>query len=108
MDRTVTTLWGSSQARLDAGDIAHIARVMTASLRGDLAGPILPPAYWRKRVTRLLDTDRLTHAQECVLHDLLLQLDQFEAQPQSSWDMLVPVCAKGFAPRAASAASRPV
>ena len=73
MDRTVTKLSGSSQATLNDRDIAHIARVMGTSLRGDLAGPILPAAYWRKRLHQLLDTGHLSHAQLCTVDSLLMQ-----------------------------------
>lgn len=98
MDRTVTTLSGSSQAALNDRDIAHIARVMGTSLRGDLAGPILPPAYWRKRLDQLLDAGGLTHAQMSVIDDLLLQLDEFEAHPEPECDALAPVNPTLFAP----------
>jgi hypothetical protein len=81
MDPTPTTLSGSSQATLHDRDIAHIARVMGVSLRGDLAGPILPPAYWRKRLHQVLDSGHLSHAQLCMVDSLLLQLHQFETAP---------------------------
>jgi hypothetical protein len=58
-------------------DIAHITRVMRPSLHGDLGGPILPPAYWRKRLHRLLDAEHLSKAQLCLIDSLLLQLDEF-------------------------------
>ncbi|SEA54857.1 hypothetical protein [Paraburkholderia sartisoli] len=58
-------------------DIAHITRVMRPSLHGDLGGPILPPAYWRKRLYRLLDTEHLSKAQLCSIDSLLLQLEEF-------------------------------
>jgi hypothetical protein len=56
MDRTPINLSASSKAALIDGDITHIARVMRLSLQGDLAGPILAPAYWRERLYKLLDT----------------------------------------------------
>lgn len=98
MDLTPNTQSGSSQATLIDRDIAHIARVMRTSLRGDLAGPILPPAYWRKRLHQLLDTGSLSHAQLCTVDSLLLQLDQFEAEPQAAWDTLAPATATLFPP----------
>ena len=58
-------------------DIAHITRVMRPSLHGDLGGPILPPAYWRKRLYQLLDTEHLSKAQLCSIDSLLLQLEEF-------------------------------
>lgn len=65
-------------------DIAHIARVMRPSLVGDLGGPILPVAYWRKRLQHLLDVDHLTKAQFCVVDRLLLELDDFDVTPASA------------------------
>ena len=71
-------------------EIAHLARVMGASMIGDLAGPILPGAYWRERLHQLLDAQHLTNAQLRSLDALLRQLDELEAQVSN-----------GFAPRAA-------
>lgn len=71
-------------------EIAHLARVMGPSMIGDLAGPILPGAYWRRRLHQLLDAQHLTNAQLRSLDSLLLQLDKLEA--------LTP---NNFAPRAA-------
>ena len=85
MERTLITLTGSSQAALVDQDIAHIGRVMRPSLQGDLGGPILPVTYWRKRLYQLLDTGNLSHAQLCSVDSLLLQLDQFEAEPPPVW-----------------------
>ncbi|WP_244306335.1 hypothetical protein [Paraburkholderia lacunae] len=79
MDRTLITPTGSSQAALIDQDIAHIARVMRPSLRGDLGGPILPCAYWRKRLYQLLDAGNLSHAQLCAVDSLLLQIDEFDS-----------------------------
>ncbi|NPT57428.1 hypothetical protein [Paraburkholderia elongata] len=93
MERTLTTLTGSSQAALIDQDIAHIGRVMRPSLHGDLGGPILPPAYWRKRLHQLLDTGHLSHAQLCGVDSLLLQIDQFEANPQPVWAEPAPAAA---------------
>jgi hypothetical protein len=98
MDRTPNTLSGSSQAALIDADIAHIMRVMRMSLHGDLAGPILPATYWRKRLHQLLDTGHLSHAQLCTVDSLLLQLDQFESDPPPVWDTLAPAAAALFAP----------
>lgn len=60
-------------------DISHIRRVMQPSLYGDLGGPILPAAYWRKRLHTLLDAEHLTNSQLCAVDSLLLQLDQFDS-----------------------------
>jgi hypothetical protein len=98
MDRKPTTLSATSKAALIDGDITHISRAMRLSLQGDLAGPILPPAYWRERLYRLLDTGNLTHPQLCAVDSLLLQLDQFQAQPPLAWDALAPATAALFPP----------
>ena len=98
MYRKPTTLLTSSKAALIDGDITHISRAMRLSLQGDLAGPILPPAYWRERLHKLLDTGGLTHPQLCAVDSLLLQLDQFEAEPPLPWDELAPATAALFAP----------
>ncbi|MFT4068969.1 hypothetical protein [Paraburkholderia sp.] len=90
MDRTLTTLSGSSQAALIDRDIAHIGRVMYVSLRGDFGGPILPVAYWHRRLNALLEGGHLSHAQFCKVDSLLLQLDQFEATPQPAWERYAP------------------
>jgi hypothetical protein len=71
-------------------EIAHLAQVMGASMIGDLAGPLLPGAHWRKRIYQLIDSQHLTNAQLRSLDSLLLQLDELEAQVSNN-----------FAPRAA-------
>ena len=108
MERTLITLTGSPHATLFDQDIAHIRRVMRPSLHGDLGGPILPAAYWRKRLCQLLDTGNLSHAQLCSVDSLLLQLDQFEAQSQSVWNPLIPATAAPFPPLSSTAAGRPL
>ncbi|MFL9898843.1 hypothetical protein PQR75_05490 [Paraburkholderia fungorum] len=107
MERTLITLTGSSQATLIDRDIAHIGRVMRPSLHGDLGGPILPPTYWRKRLYQLLDSGHLSHAQLCTVDSLLLQIDQFEAEPV--WGAaLAPAAAALSQPPHLASASRPV
>ncbi|MFM0210147.1 hypothetical protein PQQ96_22350 [Paraburkholderia sediminicola] len=98
MERTLIALNGSSQAALIDQDIAHIRRVMRPSLHGDLGGPILPATYWRKRLHQLLDAGSLSHAQLCAVDSLLLQLDQFDAEPPPAWDGLAPAAAAPFQP----------
>jgi len=78
MDHTLNAPNNALLATLIDQDIAHIRRVMEPALRGDLGGPILPPAYWRKRLHALLDAEHLTHAQLCAVDGLLLKLDQFD------------------------------
>jgi hypothetical protein len=65
-------------------EIAHLARGMGASMIGDLAGPILPGAYWRRRLHHLLDAPHLTNAQWRSLDSLMLQLDELEARDSNS------------------------
>ncbi|RKE24380.1 hypothetical protein B0G76_8267 [Paraburkholderia sp. BL23I1N1] len=93
MERTLTTLTGSTHAALIDQDIAHIRRVMRPALQGDLAGPILPATYWRTRLDQLLDTGNLSHAQLCGVDSLLLQLDEFEASVPPAWNELAPATA---------------
>lgn len=59
-------------------EIAHIARVMRPSLVGDLAGPILPSGYWRRRLHQVLNRDHLTKGQLVAVDSLLLELDEFD------------------------------
>jgi hypothetical protein len=96
MDSILNTLSGASQATLIDRDIAHISRVMRISLRGDFGGPILPAAYWRKRLNDLIDTGHLSRAQFCSVDSLLLQLDQFEAAPAPAWNSRAPAAAALF------------
>ncbi|CAE6721049.1 hypothetical protein [Paraburkholderia haematera] len=70
-------------------EIAHLARVMGASMIGDLAGPILPATYWRERLHHLLDAQHLTNAQLRSLDSLLLQLDELEARAANNTGTLV-------------------
>lgn len=89
MDHTPTALHNASLAALIDQDIAHIRRVMKPSLLGDLAGPILPPAYWRTRLNKLLDSGHLTHAQLCAVDSLLLTLGQSDpADNLPAWKTL--------------------
>ncbi|CAE6700115.1 hypothetical protein [Paraburkholderia haematera] len=106
MERTLTALTGSTQTALIDQDIAHIWRVMRPSLHGDLAGPILPPTYWRKRLHQLLDTGNLSHAQLCGVDSLLLQLDEFEASVPPAWNELAPAAAALPQPPHLATASR--
>jgi hypothetical protein len=89
MDHTLNAPNNSLFATLIDQDIAHIRRVMPPSLHGDLAGPILPPAYWRTRLHKLLDADHVSHAQLCAIDSLLLQLDRFDpANCLPAWNAL--------------------
>jgi hypothetical protein len=61
-------------------DIAHVARVMAPSLRAFRGEPVLPPAYWRKRLERIQDDFPLTELQTFQIERLLGELDRFEAE----------------------------
>ncbi|CAE6735491.1 hypothetical protein [Paraburkholderia domus] len=61
-------------------DIAHVARVMAPSLRAFRGEPVLPPAYWRKRLQRIQDEFPLTQLQTFQIENLLGELDRFEAE----------------------------
>ncbi|HEX3635950.1 MAG TPA: hypothetical protein VHV99_10745 [Paraburkholderia sp.] len=73
-------------------DIAHVARVMAPSLRAFRGEPVLPPAYWRKRLQRIQDEFPLTQLQTFQIKHLLGELDRFEAErgpqhvPQAHYD----------------------
>jgi hypothetical protein len=69
---------GHLMSNLIDQDIAHIRRVMPLSLNGDLAGPILPATYWRKRLHRLLDTGHVNKGQLCAIDSLLLLIDEHD------------------------------
>jgi hypothetical protein len=89
MDPTPTASNNALLATFIDQDIAHIRRVMEPSLLGDLAGPILPPAYWRGRLHKLLDAEHLGHAQLCAVDSLLLILDLFDpADALPAWKTL--------------------
>ncbi|WP_205992462.1 hypothetical protein [Paraburkholderia sp. Ac-20347] len=60
-------------------EIAHIARVMPASLSSDFEEPIMDADYWRKRLHALLKQNHLTHVQLATVDTLLRQLDGFES-----------------------------
>jgi hypothetical protein len=79
MDRHPHTLSGFSISMLIDEDIAHIGRVMPASMHGDFGGAILPAAYWRKRLNDLLARDHLSKPQLCAIDGLLLQLEHLDA-----------------------------
>src|ERR1700754_4144411 len=61
-------------------DIAHVARVMAPSLRAFRGQPVLPPAYWRKRLQRIQDEFPWTAMQRFQVTGLLGELDRFEAE----------------------------
>jgi hypothetical protein len=79
MDRYSHTPSGFSMSMLIDDDIAHISRVMRASMHGDFGGAILPATYWRKRLHELLARDHLTKPQLCAIDSLILQLEQLDA-----------------------------
>jgi len=79
MDRHPHTPSGFSMSMLIDEDIAHIGRVMPASMHGDFGGAILPAAYWRKRLFALLGRDHLSKPQLCAIDTLLLQLEHLDS-----------------------------
>jgi len=62
-------------------EIAHIANAMTIALQtpGETGTPVLPSAYWRERLHRLMDGHHLEHIQLCAVDTLLHELDRFDA-----------------------------
>ncbi|WP_053573080.1 hypothetical protein [Caballeronia cordobensis] len=53
-------------------DLGHLQRAVALEIVA--RNPVLPPTYWRRRVTRILETRRLLPAQvavACALMDLI-------------------------------------
>ncbi|MFP6559839.1 hypothetical protein WJ542_16295 [Paraburkholderia sp. B3] len=80
MDSTRPIPAGYLMSNLIDQDIAHIRRVMPLSLSGDLAGPILPTPYWRKRLHHLLDTGHVNKGQLGEIDSLLHLLDAHDTR----------------------------
>jgi hypothetical protein len=99
MDRYPHTSSRFSMSTLIDEDIAHIGRVMPASMHGDFGGAILPATYWRKRLNELLARDHLTKPQLCAIDGLLVQLDHLDASE------LEPLPLAGNAANAAASSS---
>lgn len=78
MDSDRPTPAGHLMSSLIDQDITHIRRVMPLALSGDLAGPILPSIYWRKRLYRLLDTGYVSKGQLGEIDSLLHMLDEYD------------------------------
>lgn len=66
-------------------EIAHIANAIAIALStpGETGGPVLPPAYWRERLHRLMDDHHLAQGQLQAIDILLGQLDRFDAMQRS-------------------------
>ncbi|PLZ00110.1 hypothetical protein CY652_22760 [Burkholderia sp. WAC0059] len=77
---------GTLASSLIDDDIAHIRRVMPPSLHGDLGGPILPAAYWRRRLHTLLESAHVNKTQLCEIDGLLRQVDEFDRQSDARRD----------------------
>jgi hypothetical protein len=60
-------------------EIAHIMRVMVPTLLPEGTIPILSFDYWHKRLSNLLDTAQLTHAQFRTVDSLMTQLEHLQA-----------------------------
>jgi hypothetical protein len=84
MDTTRPLPAGHLMSNLIDQDIAHIRRVMPLSLSGDFGGPILPVMYWRSRLHRLLDTGHVNKGQLAKIDSLLIQLDLYELNAETS------------------------
>jgi hypothetical protein len=60
-------------------DIAHIARVMMPSMQTASGIPILPPEYWHKRLSELLDTGCLSNSQFWRIDQLMTQIERMQS-----------------------------
>jgi hypothetical protein len=80
MDSNRPTPAGFLMSNLIDQDLAHIRRVMPLSLSGDMAGPILPAPYWRKRLHRLLETGHVNKGQLGEIDSLLHLLDEYDTR----------------------------
>ena len=69
---------GAFSALLADQDLAHLERVLRRSLAGDLGGPLLPPSYWRERLSGVTRSSHLSHTQIQTVHRLYLHIDAFE------------------------------
>jgi hypothetical protein len=65
--------------RLIDQEIAHVARVMTASLHKASTNLILTPEYWHKRLSDLLDTAQLSQSQFRTVDTLMSQIERMLA-----------------------------
>ncbi|WP_233862668.1 hypothetical protein [Paraburkholderia adhaesiva] len=86
MDSDRPTPAGHLMSSLIDQDITHIRRVMPLALSGDLAGPILPSTYWRKRLHRLLDTGYVNKGQLSEIDSLLNVLDEYDLKAAGDAD----------------------
>jgi len=59
-------------------DIAHIRRVLPRALQEDLAGPVFPAAYWRRRLHDLLGAGDIDMRQVGEIETLLGLIDEHE------------------------------
>jgi hypothetical protein len=65
--------------RLIDQEIAHITRVMIPSLETTSGVPILTPDYWYRRLSNLLDSAQLSHAQFHTIDALMNQIERILA-----------------------------
>lgn len=61
-------------------EIAHITGALAIFLQGETHTRVLPAAYWRERLHKLLDNCPLAHGQLCAVDALLQKLDRFQAR----------------------------
>ena len=55
-------------------------RVMVPSLLLEGTVPFLSFDYWHQRLSNLLDTAQLTHAQFCTIDSLMTQLERLQTR----------------------------
>lgn len=70
---------GDAKLKFIDQEIAHIMRVMVPTLLSESTVPILSFDYWHKRLSNLLDTAQLTHAQFRTVDSLMTQLEHLQA-----------------------------
>ncbi|MFD1558665.1 hypothetical protein ACFSHT_24010 [Paraburkholderia silviterrae] len=61
-------------------EIAHIMRVMVPSLLTEGTIPFLSFDYWHQRLSNLLDTAQLSHAQFRTIDSLMTQLERLQTR----------------------------
>jgi hypothetical protein len=89
MDQLIDTRpQGAFSALLADQDLAHLELVLRRSLSGDMAGPVLPPAYWRERLALVARQSHLSHTQLQTVHRLYLQIEAYETSHPTSREVM--------------------
>ncbi|BBU31429.1 hypothetical protein BTHE68_51630 [Burkholderia sp. THE68] len=73
MNRRKTRLTDARRLALTDADIAHLRVAIESSVRDD--HPALPPAYWRRRLNKLLRDENLLTTQMQQIVELLDRLE---------------------------------